>query len=655
MRSLLLSVCLCGVAASSSAADSTISDRSHHSDVFGEDRHYRVFLPPSYGDNDAGPYPVIYFFHGYGGRYNGPADGTQSQSAESRYYDEWNGNLERCGPDPRDNIATYVAEHDVVVVKWDGYVAAQYPRPYDVGPVRDDLHFVDYFPELVRHIDREYRTIPSRAGRATSGLSMGGFMSMFVASKYPHLIGSASFFNPSSAFIIGPRDMQVYTPFRHMGRNYVGLPIRQHVGMKDFLRQHDLGIDREFKTQELSYEAWHYGVNYFDGFHTVVNVDGQFDFHMRHFRQPVAAPEAWSHIDVYPDFDIWGYSFTSDRDEPGFTCIDEASAAGMKITTRKWLPDGPSIPTARVSVTSDAVYTPSAPHTICRLALDDLSVSYETVATDAQGRLHMEVSGAGEYVGTHVDGASGSLVVADHRLDTPVPEAWRVMRLTPVLYNAGGADVRGARVELISQSEDIEILDPAAQVDHVGVGGVSLDTSFRIQCRSDALEVGRLKALVTHDGDTRRYLIDVPFYSAVEDLAEYRVADGLSLMQDDGEEAAFGGGNGNGVAEPGEWVSVLAQSDRQDGMWYGLSLFTDDPYVDRTRERTVWRHRPDWSGTARRVSEVCIREDCPPGHLIEFRGVYDYQKTGDVRRDGQGAQSFVYETKRVRVSLTVGE
>ena len=500
MRSLLLSMCLCSAAASVSASQATIQDRSHSSEVFGEERHYRVFLPPSYQDGRATEYPVIYFFHGYGGRYNGPADGIQSQSAESRYYDEWNGNLERCGPDPLDNIATYVGKDDVIVVKWDGYVAGQYPRPYDVGPVLDDLHFVDYFPELVRHIDGQYRTIQSREGRATSGLSMGGFMSMFVASKYPHLIGSASFFNPSSGFIIGPCDLQVYAPFEHMGRNYVGLPIRQHVGMKDFLRQHDLGIDREYKAQELAYEAWHYGVNYFGGFHTVVNVDGQFDFHKRHFRQPVPAPEAWSHIDVYPNFDIWGYEFASDRAEPGFTCIDEASASGMKVTTCKWLPDGPRIPGARISVTSDAVYAAAQDYTIRRLALGDLTTREQIVTTDADGRLRVDVSGAGEYIGVHADGDGGWLVVADHRIDTSMPQAWQEIRLTPVLFNGGGAAVDGARVELISQSEDVEVLDPAATVGHIAAGAVCLDASFRIQSRSGALEVGRLKVLVTHDG-----------------------------------------------------------------------------------------------------------------------------------------------------------
>jgi hypothetical protein len=439
-----------------------------------------------------------------------------------------------------------------------------------------------------------------------------------------------------------------------MGRNYVGLPIRQHIGVKDFLRQHDLGIDREFKAQELWYEAWHYGVNTFDGFHTVANVDGQFDFHMRHFRMPVAPPPAWSHIDVYPDFDIWGYSFHSDRDQAGFTCVDEASKSGMRVTTRKWLPDGPSIPAATLDISTDALYSPDADYTLARLALDDLSVSSETTRADGDGRVRFSVSGAGEVLGIHTAGDAGLIAVADHRLDTGSPRAWEVIRVTPVLFNVGGASVAAARVELVSQIADVEVLDPVRDVGALAPGEVSQDASFRIRCRSVDLEVARMKFLVSHDGETRTYLLDIPFYSTTDDLTEYRLADGITLRQDDDSDASFGVGNGDGVADPGEWVSVLAQSDRQDGAWYGLSLFTDDPYVDRSRERSVWRHRPDWSGTARRVSEVYIRPDCPVGHEIVFHGVYDFQKVGDLRRDRQGAHSFVYETRRVRVAVTVG-
>ena len=39
-----------------------------------------------------------------------------------------------------------------------------------------DRDFGPYFLELVQHIDSTYRTFADRRHRATSGLSMGGFM-----------------------------------------------------------------------------------------------------------------------------------------------------------------------------------------------------------------------------------------------------------------------------------------------------------------------------------------------------------------------------------------------------------------------------------------------------------------------------------------------
>ena len=633
-----------------------IQDKKHFSKVFGEERYYRVFLPTSYKADLDRRYPVIYFFHGYGGRYNGPAEGEPSRSAESRYYDEFNGNVERCGPDPFDNIADYVKTHEVILVKWDGYVKTQYPRPYDIGSVKDDLHFVDYFPELVAHIDSTCRTIATREGRATSGLSMGGFMSMFVASKYPHLISSASFFNPSAGFVIGPKALQVYTPFKEMGRNYIGLPIRQHIGMKDFLRQHNLEIDHAFKGLELFYESWQYGVNYFNGFHTVVNVEGQFDFHLKHFRQPPSKPLMWYHIDVYPNFELWGYRFESNRDVSGFTIIDEACEAGLKITTRQWLPDGPNIPDSVIHVTTDARYLANTSYQITRLNLADLRVQTENVTSDENGKIHFSVNSSGSDIGIHRPDASGFVSVADYRLDTDFPRAWQEIRLTPILFNKGGVAVDSIHVELMSQDEAIEVLDNTATIERIEPGEVHQQTSFRIRCRSTHLDRGRLKVMLKYANREDRFLLEVPFYSADMDLTEFEIGDGRTFNQDNGEQLTFGSGNGDGVADPGEWIAILTRSDRlDDEAWYGLKLYTNDSYVDSQKERAVWSLRPDWSGTARQAPGVYIRPDCPVGHEITFFGVYDFQKRGNLQRDRQGAHSFIHETKRAHVRIVVGQ
>src|SRR6266487_5764437 len=54
-----------------SKGDVTIIDSRHYSNVFGEIRNYRIFLPPGYFDNSQKKYPVIYFLHGWSQRYFG--------------------------------------------------------------------------------------------------------------------------------------------------------------------------------------------------------------------------------------------------------------------------------------------------------------------------------------------------------------------------------------------------------------------------------------------------------------------------------------------------------------------------------------------------------------------------------------------------------
>src|SRR5436305_2811325 len=104
----------------------TITDSKHYSNIFGEFRNYRIFLPPGYFTKTEKKYPVIYFFHGWSQRYFG--DGGQHYAAFDKG-DQNNG----------DNIANFVATHEVIVVKPDGYNRATdekyYLRPYNVDPV----------------------------------------------------------------------------------------------------------------------------------------------------------------------------------------------------------------------------------------------------------------------------------------------------------------------------------------------------------------------------------------------------------------------------------------------------------------------------------------------------------------------------------------
>ena len=194
-------------------------DRTFPSRVFGQERHYRLFLPADYGTSGR-RYPVIYYFHGHSDRYT-----------LERYDD---------GKDTVPKIARFVAGHDVIVVAMDGYVAEHYTgfyggAPYDVTAEGGRYDFGEYFRELAAHIDTTLRTVPARHARATSGLSMGGYMSLYLSARYPDLIGSASAFNPGPEFYAGESGRRVlWRPKDHV-RNHTHTPVRLVRGSGAFI------------------------------------------------------------------------------------------------------------------------------------------------------------------------------------------------------------------------------------------------------------------------------------------------------------------------------------------------------------------------------------------------------------------------------------
>jgi S-formylglutathione hydrolase FrmB len=630
-----------------------IEDGIHYSAVFRENRQFRLILPPDYYQHPGRRYPVIYYFHGNGGRFNGPEKGEVSRTAEARYYDDFNGDHERCGPDSLDNFASYVADNDVIIAKWDGYVPAQYPRPYDIAPVREDRQFADYFPEFVQYVDTHYRTKAYRDGRAVSGLSMGGFMSLLIASKYPHLLSSASFFCPSASFTAGPKAVQVYTPFREMGRNFVGLPIRMHLGSKDFLRQHDQEIDQAYKTLELNYESWHYGIGYFKGFHNAVNIRGQFDFHMKYFRMPLGRPEKWYHTDMYPNFSVCNYDVSTDRSVPGFTVLDDVRREGFSLKTKKWLPDGPPVPDLSVRLTTDSLYPPNTFFKLIRLDVATRRTYPSEVRSNKKGKIQWLGNGMHSDIGLYRSGDPGHISVPSYALDRQMPAVGDIVSLSPLLFNKGGAAVDSIRLELIAQDEEVEVLDPAITIGKLAQGALHEQTAFRIRSRHAGLDRAKLKLTLQYNGRKDQFLLEVPFYSPTEPLARFQIADGRQVNLEMEGKSLVGEGNGNGAANPGEWISIFTPSELDSLHDFGLQLYTEDPYVAMDNRRMLYFARNDWSGAQRLTSQVQIKPDCPAGHEITFYGIYEYPKKGNTARDSHGAHSFIHETKRVSFTVKI--
>jgi enterochelin esterase-like enzyme len=163
----------------------TIAYGSFHSVALRSTDHYSIYLPPGYRDSTR-RYPVIYFLHGL----PQSSDAYRSIGAVAQA-------VQRSG-------------HQAIVV------GAQGARAGDPDP-----EWLDHGPgenwetatavELVRVIDRRYRTIASRAGRVLLGISAGGYGAMLIGSHHPatySVIESWSgYFHPTNPAGTAPLDL----------------------------------------------------------------------------------------------------------------------------------------------------------------------------------------------------------------------------------------------------------------------------------------------------------------------------------------------------------------------------------------------------------------------------------------------------------------
>src|SRR5690554_3796366 len=317
-------------------------DHAHYSSVFGREKPYRIFFPKDYKTSGK-HYPVIYYFHGNKGSH----EMNLSEVAQE-----------------------LVEKNSVIMIAWNGRSVDEDIRPYNIGfhsNINYETQFADYFPELVAHIDSTYRTLTDREHRAIIGHSMGGIMSFFLAGKYPHLVGTAVNSKGSPEFFIGyPNNHSLYS-VRYFFRNLHGINLRFHNSTVGEL----VYLNNEVHQAALLDEDLRYEYEIYEGGHRLMPYDftGAFNYAVEALQNPAPKPLRWHHVDLYPDFNVWGYDVKSNLDEPGFIELHGVTNGGLGITTKKWMPDGITIPGVEISLTTAPVYKPNETYNLLKYSL----------------------------------------------------------------------------------------------------------------------------------------------------------------------------------------------------------------------------------------------------------------------------------------------
>ena len=172
----------------------TVSRIWYNSPTLGMERRMTVYTPAGY-ETSGKRYPVFYLLHGMGG--DEEAWISLGRTAQIL-----------------DNLIAQGKAKPMIVVMTNGN-AAQEAAPGESSPgmVTPTMQlpktmegtFESAFPDVVKFVDNNYRTIKSKSGRAIAGLSMGGFHSMHISKQYPDLFNYVGLF---SAAIVPNKDVK---------------------------------------------------------------------------------------------------------------------------------------------------------------------------------------------------------------------------------------------------------------------------------------------------------------------------------------------------------------------------------------------------------------------------------------------------------------
>ena len=159
--------------------------------ALGITKEFYVYTPPGYAQSPGRRYPVLYLFRGHEKEWiNKFEDGSRGGKNVIDVYEQL---LAAGQVGPMILVFPGISSTDNSVPGMlTNFKAPHLTTKAGVGTGR----FHDYFvQDLIGHVDANYRTVASKAGRGVDGFSLGGFMSAKIAAQHPELFGTAGAFD----------------------------------------------------------------------------------------------------------------------------------------------------------------------------------------------------------------------------------------------------------------------------------------------------------------------------------------------------------------------------------------------------------------------------------------------------------------------------
>ena len=343
----------------------------------------------------------------------------------------------------------------------------------------------------------------------------------------------------------------------------------------------------------------------------------------------------------------------------GLTYLEDVGKDGMRVLTRRWAVDGPSIAEANIAITTAPLYTPGQKYTLSDYGLLSGVREARQLKASSDGRLRFSVNGAGHqlnFEGPGIEDAALPVLLPLSASDELRVESGREVSLPIRIYNPHSKPISGLTVALSSQYPTVSILLGPATVPVLDPGQVmDMSSSFRLWFTAGAGYFAptrlELKLAIDRGEASTRSLNVLVTPDAIPAPLAYEILDGRTVTLPVFRQKGNGGGgsaesrnvtegkgNGNGVLEPGEeatiWVKLEQGLDPFDkGNWHRTRIYSDSPWITEIA-RLEEQKGLEWTSAMELTSVIRLSPATPPGAEISLlldNESWSYAFTPDVR------------------------
>ena len=225
-RSLLFVLCVFFIFPLSSHAQGRMDCAVLNSRILQQPIHYCVLLPDDYGTNLARdppkPYPVLYFLHGLG----------QNEQAL----------FKSGGWDLIEDLRQQGKISQYLIVAPDG------KNSFFINSADGKVRYSDFFThEFIPFIESKYAVRKGRAGRAITGLSMGGYGALRFAFAYPELFSAVSA-QSAALMTASPQELSSALQSRSQLGRLMGSPFGDPINIPHWKRNDPFTLARTNKA-----------------------------------------------------------------------------------------------------------------------------------------------------------------------------------------------------------------------------------------------------------------------------------------------------------------------------------------------------------------------------------------------------------------------